>query len=166
MKILRKILLIILFISTLFFVQGCGDKDNNKNPSQNNSGIVDFVGDEESEEKTNITLMDLKELLDRSDMVEVKNLENQIIGQIVEDKDIDNVIKSIFSYNAVNKYEDFSKEEVVATINFFPYGERPIYGLIKEKFIYIEGYYFIAKDSGVQDIIHYFETNTDKKPIG
>lgn len=163
---MKNILITLILVITLFFIQGCTSRPNGDNPSiDNNSGIADFITNGEYEEKNKFTLAELKDLLETSNMIEIKDLENQIIGQIAEDENIAETIENIFSYKAVNDYKDFSKEKVIATINFFPDGDQPVYGLIKEKFIYIEDYCFIAENSGVNKIINYFKNKTNMVPI-
>lgn len=164
---MKNILTVILLTISLFFISGCASRQNNGGPSRDeNLGIMDFVANEEFRKENKLTLADLRDLLESSNMVEVKNLENQLVGQLVNDENIMGAVEEIFSLRLEDSYKDFARERVIATINFFSHGDYPIYGLIKEKFIYIEGYYFIGRgNNDIEKIIEYFELRTDAEPI-
>lgn len=162
----KKTVIILTIIAILFFANGCTRKQNKDNLSTNdNSKISNYMSDEKLVKKDKLTLLDLENLLETSNIVEVKNLENQVIGQIINGENIRNTVESIFSYDILDKYKDYSKEEVIATISFFPSGSYPVHGLIKEKSIYMEGYYFTSNKTNINEIIKYFETNTEAEPI-
>lgn len=163
---MKNILIISTIIIILLFTKGCTSKQDKDNLSINdNSVISDSIFNEEFGKKDKLTLLDLKNLLETSNSIEVKDLENQVIGQIVTGENISKTIEDIFSYNVVDSYEDFSKEDVVATISFHINGDYPVYGLIKEQSIYMEGYYFISNRNSIKGVVKDFEISTKAEPI-
>lgn len=168
MKLTRYpfVTLIIIISIILTTIVGCSAKqDNNNSLVEEDINLTDSTIDVEVQNQDILTLLELKNLLETSSTIEVKNIDNQIIGKISTGEKINKVITDIFAHNAIDDYQYSSDENVIAIINFYPSGNEPIYGLVKEKFIYIEGYYFTTKNNSIKKIIEYFEANTEEEPI-
>jgi len=158
--------IIILIISIIFVIGGCARKqDENNSLIEEDIVLTDSITNEEVLTQDALTLVELKNLLETSNSIEIKDTDNQIIGKINTGEKINKAIEDIFKHTAVDDYKFSSDENVIAIINFYPSGSEPIYGLIKEKFIYIEGYYFPSKNNSIQKIVEYFRTNTEEEPI-
>ncbi len=158
-------ILIIVIITTLM-VMGCTSKqEDNSSVIEENANSQDSIANIEVEAQDPLTLSELKNLLETSTRIEVKNIDNHIIGIVNTGEKINKAISNIFAYDAVDNYEYSPKEDVIAIISFYPLSNEPIYGLVKDKFIYIDGYYFTTKSSSMQDIIDYFQINNEEEPI-
>lgn len=162
----RYHLFVILAIITIALVlmSGCiSNKDKVYIEEDNN--FIDSSVNEEAQAEEPLTLNELKDLLETSKSIEVKDIDNQIIGTLNTGKNINEVISDIFYHNVVEDYEYSSDENVIAIISFHIPSADPIYGLIKEKFIYIEGYYFPAQNNSIKNIVNYFINNNEEEPI-
>ncbi|QUH20993.1 hypothetical protein [Alkaliphilus sp. B6464] len=168
MKLIRNHLLVLIIIISVIVIMmtGCTEKQGDNNSlEEEDVGLADSIVNGEMQKRDSFTLTQLRDLLDKSTSIEVKNLDNQIIGKISTGEKINKVVEDIFAHSAIDNYEHSSAENLVATVNFYPASSEPIYGLIKDKFIYIEGYYFTSKNNSIQKIVDYFETNTEEEPI-
>src|SRR5690606_11114160 len=122
--------ILIIIISDIIIIGGCTAKQSNDDSLIDyDTDLSDSLANEKFEKSDVLTVVELKTLLETSGAIEVKNIENQIIGQISTGEKINKVIEDIFSYTVIDNYENSSDEDVVATINFFPNGDQPIYGL-------------------------------------
>jgi len=158
--------ILILLISIIFVIGGCTTKQgDNIGLKEEDMILTDSMTNEEVPIQDALTLVELKSLLETSNSIEIKNTDNQTIGRINTGEKINKAVDDIFKHIAVDDYKYSSDENVIAIINFYPSGSEPIYGLIKEKFMYIEGYYFTSKNNSIQKIIDYFEINTEDEPI-
>lgn len=167
MKTLKKtlyILIILLGISFIFV--GCtSEREPENSLVDDNTNLTGSLLNETEENKDELTLMDLKTILESSNMIEVKDINGQIVGKIMEGKKINQIVEDIYEFKADTDHQYSSEENVIATINFYPSNYDAIYGLIKEKFIYIEGYYFTSKNSDIKKVIDYFSVNTEREPV-
>lgn len=167
MKSIKNTLIILLIISiSLNIVVGCSSKENNNSLVDEDINLTGSIINEESQEEEGLTLVELKNLLETSANIEVKNIDNQTIGKISTGENINKIITDIFTLDALDSYNYSSNEEVIATISFSFSSNEPIYGLIKDDFIYIEGYYFISKNNNIQKIVSYFQINNEEEPVG
>ncbi|GEM_PF-3593087 len=168
MKLIRNHLLVLIIIISVIVIMmtGCtGKQGDNNSLKEEDIGLADSIINEGMQKRDSFTLIQLRDLLDKSTSIEVKNLDNQIIGKISTREKINKVVEDIFGHNAINNYEHSSEENLIATVSFYPVSSEPIYGLIKDKFIYIEGYYFTSKNNSIQKIVDYFQANTEEEPI-
>jgi len=150
----------------MVIIVGCKAREgDNRSQVVDDIVLTDSITNEEMQTQEGLTLVELKDLLETSNSIEVKNTDNQVIGKINTGEKINKVVDDIFKHTAVDDYEYSSGEDVVAIINFYPSGNEPIYGLIKEKFLYIEGYYFTSRNNSISKIIDYFRLNTEEEPI-
>lgn len=144
---------------------GCSKKNEASDPGvENDLSVVDTIIDEETKEEQP-SIEDLRELLGKSSIIEVKDIDNQIIGKINSIEKINKAVEDIFLLDITDEYTYTSTGNIVGTINFYIQGSEPIYGLIKDKFVYIEGYYFVSKNNNVEKIVSFFENNTEEEPI-
>lgn len=160
----RTLQSILIIASVILLLIGCTTKDENNMLTEEDVNLTDSITNEGTSSQDGLTLVELRTLLEASNSIEVKNTDNQIIGKINTGEKINKILEDIFNYTAVDDYE-YSSNNVIATISFYPSGKEPIYGLIKERFIYIEGYYFVSKNSEIQKIVDYFRINTEEEPI-
>lgn len=160
----RLFVILVIITIVLVLMSGCtSNKDSDYIEEDNN--LIDSSVNEEAETEEPLTLNELKDLLETSKSIEVKDTDNQVIGTLNTGKNINQVIADIFYHNAVEDYEYSSDENVIAIISFHISSADPIYGLIKENFIYIEGYYFPAQNNSIKNIVNYFINNNEGEPI-
>lgn len=167
-KSIKNTIIISLIISmTLSMSLGCSsEKENNHSLVGEDTSLADSFMNEEMQKEEGLTLVALKNLLETSTSIEVKNIDNQTIGKISTGENINEVVGDIFDYQAMDSYNYSPNEDVIATISFSFASNEPIYGLIKDKFIYIEGYYFVSENNKIQQIINYFKINNEEEPVG
>lgn len=166
MKLIRNPLFILIISVIVIMVTGCTTKQGDNNLlKEEDISLADSIINEEMQRQDSFTLIELRDLLEKSTSIEVKNLDNQIIGKINTKEKINKVVEDIFSHSTIDNYEHSSDENLVATVSFYPPSSEPIYGLIKDEFIYIEGYYFTSKNKSIQKIVDYFQANTEAEPI-
>lgn len=168
MRTIKNTLIILLILSiSLNIVVGCSSKENNNHSSiDEDINLTGSIINEEPQEEEGLTLVELKNLLETSSGIEVKNIDNQIIGKISTGENINKIVTDIFALDALDSYNYSPNEEVIATISFLFSSNEPIYGLIKDEFIYIEGFYFVSKNNSVEKIVNYFQINNEEEPVG
>ena len=157
---------LIIIISSVFIMVACTSVEKNQSSIlEEDVNLTDSVINEEVESREILTLEELKALLETSSSIEVKDTNNQTLGKISTGAKLNKVISDIFAHKVVKDYEYSSDENLIGIINFYPSDNDAIYGLIKEKFIYIEGHYFISKNNSIKNLIDYIRTNTEGEPI-
>ncbi|MBM7614622.1 hypothetical protein [Alkaliphilus hydrothermalis] len=113
-----------------------------------------------------INLEDLEEKLLGSVGIELKNTDNQAIGLLKEREHIVSFIEELFQYPQQEKLpNDSSKDAVIGPINFYFNEEEGIYGIVKNGYIYIEGYYFLMSDRDAAKIENLFSKSIIEAPV-
>ncbi|WP_198006341.1 hypothetical protein [Alkaliphilus oremlandii] len=166
-KTLKKALCILIILASIPFIfAGCtSGREPENSIMDDNTNLTGSLLNKNEKNRDELTLVELKNILESSNMIEVKDINGQIIGKVMEGKKINQIVENIYEFKADTDHQYSSEENVLATINFYPSNHEAIYGLIKEKFIYIEGYYFTSKNSDIKKIIDYFNINTEGEPV-
>ncbi|SDK39726.1 PH domain-containing protein [Natronincola ferrireducens] len=163
MKI-KKIIAILLI--TLLFLIGCA---SDSSPEAN-----DFLDTNETDEEINYTAIEvnqftdsqqLKERLIESIAIELKNTENITIGMLQEREQILNLVENLFTYTVKEEYTVTEQTDIVGPINFYFSDGNDIYGLMNNKYIYIEGYYFTIDTKTSQQLQNFFRANIAPAPV-
>lgn len=142
-------------IITIFSISACGR--NNLEP--------DEVDDEDisesifSTENSRMSLEEFKLKLLESISIELKNTNNDTIGVINNRNNITVFITRILEYDIEENHTELENQNVIGPINIYFGDGTAIYGLMKDGYIYIDGYYFIINQPEKNFILNYFEKN-------
>ncbi len=156
-------ILILLLILTVF--AGCergqtGGLEGGENTQSNSRN------EDDSDKYQKLTLEELKEVLMDSVGIELKDTDNQAVGMLKDRELILQFVEALFSYHHQEQYPDDSNEnKVMGPLNFYGSQGNEIYGLIKEDYIYIEGYYFLIEEGTLNNIEKLFRANIIKAPV-
>ncbi len=113
-----------------------------------------------------ITLDQLEEKLMESIGIELKSTENNAIGYLEKREEIIRFVEDLFEYPKQEEFpNDSLANEVVGPLNFYFSNDDDIYGLVKNNYIYIEGYYFLITDSQVKTIETLFKNRMLETPV-
>lgn len=161
----RAIIILMVLITVMLIGSACRSIQDEDSIYSKEGDSINSSVNEDAELEEILTLNELKNILKTSRSIEAKDINNQTIGILNTGKNINQIITDIFYHNVVEDYEYTSDEELVAIISFYPLSGDPIYALMKERFLYIEGYYFTSETDSIQSIIEYFRTNNEEEPI-
>jgi len=144
---------------------GCNrDKTSDQTVIDKEEKILVQSNQKNHSEKMN--LEDLKEKLLGSVGVELKNTDNQAIGLLKEREEIFNFVEELFQHPQQEKFPNDSKgNTVIGPINFYFSDDEDLYGIVKDSYIYIEGYYFLMSQEDIDDIEKMFRNNIIEAPV-
>lgn len=163
-----KKLIGVLLIGVLLLVGllGCNDKtivkEEDGQPLPNSTELTET----QSVSDVRYDLDTLKERLMGSQAIELKGTEGEPIGALQDRDVILNWVENLFSYPIQDNYpEENTENEVVGPLNFYFSGDEDIYGLVKEDYIHVEGYYFLINKTQLENIKNQFKNNVIQKPV-
>ncbi|WP_459761676.1 hypothetical protein [Alkaliphilus crotonatoxidans] len=161
----KNLLYVATFLFLLIFITGCQGSGKNDLEEENNQDNPPIEMNQENSQKA--TMEELKEILMESVGIELKDTDNQAVGMLQERQDIMSFVDTLFSFPHQEEYpDDTLQNEVIGPLYFYRSQGDDIYGLVKEKYIYIEGYYFLIEENNLKNIEKQFEKNIIKAPSG
>lgn len=155
---LKKISAILMCILFILVIGACGS---------NNSSDSLVIEEDHDEISNNIitdfeiqTLEDFIQRLSESTSIELKNVNNEVVGTISNRSDITQFIDRISEYEIKDDYIEENSQDVIGPLNVYFGDGTAIYGLMKEEYIYIDGYYFLLNRSEKNYIVNHFSRKT------
>lgn len=140
---IKKTCLIFLCIFSIFYISACGSKESS-NPSEDNVNEDSEMAREISlNEKESLTIDSLISRLLEARAIELKDINNESLGVISDKDNIVQFISRIAEYEIVDRYIEPQPQNVIGPVNIYFNDGTVIYGLMKEGYIYLDGYYFI-----------------------
>ena len=157
---IKKICIALICFVSIFIISGCGNNNNiNSLEETNDENINEIVLDSIANEKGSISLEGLLALLLEANAIELKNINNETLGVINDRNKIAQFVNRISEYEIKDDYTERTSQNVIGPINIHFNDGTAIYGLMKENYIYIDGYYFLLNRNERNFIVSYFGSN-------
>jgi len=153
---IKKICIIIMCITSIFIISACGGNEEQKSQDEfGDEDITEYSSDMILNDKGNLTLEELKTTLFESNAIELKSINNDTLGVINDRNSIASLVNRILSYEIVDTYVEEQTQNVIGPINIYFDDGTALYGLVKEGYIYIDGYYFLMSRSERNYVVNY-----------
>lgn len=157
---IKKTCIVLICFISIFIISSCGNNNNiNSLDETNDENINENVLDSIANEKESISLEGLLALLLEANAIELKNINNETLGVINDRNKITQFVNRIFEYEIKDDYTERTSQNVIGPINIYFNDGTAIYGLMKENYMYIDGYYFLVNRNERNYIISYFGNN-------
>lgn len=161
----KKIALLAIGLIFIFMIAGCSRNEEmiDQISGNDHQEVLDPKDDDNYLEQ--LTPEELKDILLETVGIELRNTENQAIGLLKERDAILEFIEELFTYPKQEKLPgDSSEDSVVGPIHFYFNNNEDLYGLVKDDFIYLEGYYFLLTGNNGERVVNLFKNNIIKAP--
>ncbi|KAB3538622.1 hypothetical protein F8154_01645 [Alkaliphilus pronyensis] len=163
-----KLQLLLACVAILAFSSlGC-DSNTEYDSSLEEGEALDFEEVQENIEEINrgYTYEELKERLYEAVLIELKDTENQTIGAVAEREDVIQLVDTIFSYRWQESYPEENQDYfVIGPLNFYFNDGESIFGLAKENYIFIEGFYFLLDRDQKETLKKTFQEKVLHAPV-
>ena len=157
---IKKICIVLMCVVSIFIISGCGNNNNiNSLEETDDDNINEIALDSIANEKGSTTLEELVTLLLEANAIELKNINNETLGVINDRNKITQFVNRISEYEIKDDYTERTSQNVIGPINIYFNDGTAIYGLMKENYIYIDGYYFLVNRNERNYIVSYFGSN-------
>ncbi|SCX90297.1 hypothetical protein [Alkaliphilus peptidifermentans] len=160
-------LLLVCFLIMALFITGCG-RGEKFDSSLNDDEAIDLEEaiDVKEDDTRLFSFEELKDKLLEATLIELKDTDNQTIGAISDRDDIIELVETLFGYPWQDKFpEENQAYSVIGPINFYFDDKDNIFGLVKENYIYIEGYYFLPNKTQQEALKKVFQQNILHAPV-
>jgi hypothetical protein len=144
---------------------GCSDKAIVQEDSESLPNAAELT-EAQSAGDARYDLDGLKERLMGAQSIELKDAEGVPIGALQSRDAIIAWVEHLFNYPIQENYsEAITENKVVGPLNFYFSGDEDIYGLVKEDYVHVEGYYFLITRQQLESMKKQFEGNIVKNPV-
>lgn len=154
-------------LSMMLIMTACSGLNSGEVPQEEGEEAPNAVIEQIKESK-GFTPEELRQKLEETTGIELKDTNNQAVGMLADREAILAFIEELFSYPMQQEYpqDESDQGEIIGPINFYFSNSDDLYGLVKKDFIYVEGYYFLLQRGNLDKIQSLFSGHTIKAPDG